>query len=132
MHPIVYVFLGIIAFCSLVQAVFFAGLAFGAWKAKGQVEALAARSETGLAHVSSKLEEITAKLEVLSKKAQEMVTRTEPTVSSAADRAEHLADRIRHAADLPSVPLKNGMALVHGVLRAIEAYKYIRPRPSTR
>jgi hypothetical protein len=90
MTPAILVFLGIIALCSLVQAVFFAGLAFASWKAAARVDDLADRAQTDLTRIADKVEGLTARLETLSRQARETLERTEPIVTKGAD-----PDRLR-------------------------------------
>jgi hypothetical protein len=130
MTPAILVFLGIIALCSLVQAVFFAGLAFASWKAAARVDDLADRAQTDLTRIADKVEGLTARLETLSRQARETLERTEPIVTKVAERAERASAAVRRTAERPFVPIQNGSALVHGLLRAVETYRGAR-RPAT-
>ena len=131
MDPLIAVFLGIIAFCALVQAVFFAALSVAGWKALGHAETMASRAEAELGRVAQKLEQLTLRVEGLTRQAHEKVASTQGLVDSIAGRAVRAGGAVHRAAESPFVPLRNGAALVHGVLRAIEAYRYLR-RPAAR
>ena len=133
MSPLIVVFLGIIAFCALVQAVFFVAAAVASWKAASRLDAWADRAEQELAAQGHRMEQLTARIETLSRQAHEALVRAEPVVDSVAVRTERAGEVLRHAAGLPFVPFRNGAALLHGVLRAVEAYRHLRrPRAASR
>jgi hypothetical protein len=126
MNPLIAVFLGIIAFCALVQAIFFTGLAVASWKAAHRIDEWATRAEGELARQGQRVEQLTARVEALSRQAHEVMVRAEPVVDSVAARTERAGEVLRHAVELPFVPFRNGAALVHGVLRAFAAYRQMR------
>jgi hypothetical protein len=127
MNTTTVVFLGIIAFCAVIQAIFFAGVAYASLKAASKLDALALKAQTDLARIGQKVEEAAAKVEALSVKARETVERTEPAVAAFSARAERASDAVRRAVEMPFVPVKNGSALLHGVLKAVEVYRDTRP-----
>jgi hypothetical protein len=130
MNSTTVVFLGIIAFCAVVQALFFAVAAYASVKAASRLDSLALKAQGDLARIGRQVEDATARLESLSVKARETVARTEPLVADMAARAERASGAVRRSIELPFVPVRNGSALLHGVLRAFEVYRDGRP-PAT-
>jgi hypothetical protein len=131
MDPLIVVFLGIIAFCALVNAVVLTVAAVVGWKAAARLDTLAERAESEIGRLGQKVEQLTARVETLARQAHETMARTEPAVDRAAARTERAGSAIRRAVETPGAALRNGGALLHGVMRAIDAYRYLR-RPAAR
>ena len=131
MDPLIVVFLGIIAFCALVNAVVLTAAAVIGWRAAARMDALALRAESEIVRVGQKVENLTERVETLARQAHETMARTEPMVDGVAARTERAGSAVRHAAESPGAALRNGGAILHGVLRAVEAYRQLR-RPAIR
>jgi len=119
-------FLGVIAFCALVQALFFAGAAFGLLKAAARLDELVTRAEEEWPKIGRKLTDVTAQIADASNRAEAAAARAERVVdkvASATERASHLA---RTAARLPLAPIRTGAALWQALRRAVSVYQ--RPR----
>ena len=131
MDPLIVVFLGIIAFAALVNAIVLTVAAVIAWKASARIDTLAQRAENEMGRLGQKVEHLTARVETLARQAHETMARSEPVVDRVASRTEQAGDAVRRAVESPGAALRNGSAILHGVLRAVEAYRYLR-RPAAR
>src|SRR5687767_7839228 len=100
-NPLVPVFLGVIAFGALLQAVFFAGATFAGWKAISHIDSLSTRAEAEIVKLSQKLDHLTVQVESLTRQVHEKVARTEPIVDSAASRTWRAGHAVRQAVESP-------------------------------
>jgi hypothetical protein len=130
-NPLIAVFLGVIALAALMQAMFFLGATIAGWKAMTYLDTLTTRAESELVKLSGKLDQLSRQVEDLTRQAHEKVARTEPLVDTAAANTWRAGHAVRRAVESPQTTLQKGTALLHGVLRAVEAYRALK-RPSAR
>ncbi len=98
MSPLIPVFIILIAFCTLVQALFFGALAVAAWKAKSRLGPLQVRAERELPRLAQR-------------------------VDAVARRASELSGKARRTVALPLVPVLKIRALGRAVGRAVATYR---------
>jgi hypothetical protein len=130
-NPLIAVFLGVIALAALAQAMFFLGATIAGWKAMTYLDTLTTRGESEIVKLGGKLDHLSRQVEELTRQAHESVVRTEPIVDAAAVKTWRAGHSVRRMVESPQTTLQKGTALLHGVLRAVEAYRALK-RPSAR
>jgi hypothetical protein len=115
-------FLGIIAFCSLIQGAFLVGLAVAGLRLVRQFQELRETVERQVSPALVNLSRITADLSDMAEAASDQAQRLERLVSDTVDRLEDARGQIRRAAARPFDSLRDVAALVKGFKRGMEVY----------
>jgi hypothetical protein len=131
MDPLAGVFLGVIVVGVVAQAVVVAILAVRGRESLRALEARAGRAEAEGRLLSARVEELSARLDELSESAHETAA-SRARAEAAARRVYWAGEVMQQAVALPFPQIRRGAALIHGVLRAIQAYRQLRHRPAAR
>jgi hypothetical protein len=115
-------FLGIIAFCSLIQGAFLVGLAVAGIRLARQFAELREKVERQVSPALENLSRISRDLSDMAETASDQARRLEGLVRDTVDRLEDARGQLRRAAARPFDSLRDVAALVKGLKRGVEVY----------
>lgn len=117
------VFLGVIAFSSLVQGVFLIALALGGLRLARRLEQIRQAVEGEIRPAIDNLTQVTENLAEVSALATAQAGRVQALVSDTIATIDHTTAQLRHAARRPLDSFRDVGALVKGVRRGVEVYQ---------
>jgi hypothetical protein len=115
-------FLGIIAFCSLIQGAFLVGLAVAGLRLAKQFQELRDKVERQVGPALENLSRITQDLSDMAETASDQARRLEGLVNDTVDRLEDARGQLQRAAAKPFDSLRDVAALVKGFKRGVDVY----------
>jgi hypothetical protein len=117
------VFLGVIAFSSLIQGAFLVALAVGGLRLARRVEEIRKAVDGEIRPAIENLSQVTENLAQVSELAAVQAQRIQTLVGETIATIDHTTAQLRHAARRPLDSFRDVGALVKGVRRGVEVYR---------
>jgi hypothetical protein len=117
------VFLGVIAFASLVQGVFLVGLAFGGLRMARRMGEIQKSVETEIRPAIADVSRLTRNLASVSQLATQQAQRLETVVAHTVSRVDEARTQVRDAVGRPLDSLRDVTAILKGFKRGLDVYQ---------